>query len=45
MLLDAFVDLTVSWRYLTTGVTIALLMLAATAMAGGVSEIFGLSRS
>ena len=31
-----FVDFTVSWRYLTTGVAIALLMLAITAMAGGV---------
>ena len=30
------VDLTVSWRYLTTGIAIAVFLLAITAMAGGV---------
>ena len=31
-----FVDFTVSWRYLTSGVAIAIFLLAITAMAGGV---------
>ena len=31
-----FVDFTVSWRYLTTGVAVGMLLLAITAMAGGI---------
>ncbi|MCP4934494.1 MAG: efflux RND transporter permease subunit [bacterium] len=31
-----FVDITVAWRYLTTGIAIAMLLLAITAMAGGI---------
>ncbi len=31
-----FVDLTVSWRYLTTGIAIAALLLSVTAMTGGI---------